>query len=196
MTFTVRKRYSSEVGIPPPGKVNVFADPHDGFLKLKNPNGSITNIGTGGALGDKVWVVRATQTSSYYNNGVSYIPLVRNTEDSLDFQFSPGFSGILNFIVDYAMSVSDEGDIELRLDFLKLEEGSDPSAELTENPSFTITPGDDTNMHVLSGETEQSLVISASFGDHFIFRFNRVSGSNDTHPGDFRILDIRVANNV
>lgn len=142
---------------------------------------------TGGGGVQTVEIVdSATPGSSFATSGGNYTPLAAGgAAPSIDFQYgAPG-----NFAVDflYSMSVANAGDVDLRLDRLVVGDGDDPDVALTAGSVATFTPGNDTNAHLVQAAEFQ---VTATEGDEVFFSLNRPAG--DTHPGDFRLIGIRV----
>jgi hypothetical protein len=144
-------------------------------------------------LSEQIWVVESSQSSSAYPNGLSYVPFITGSGDYADFQFSSARAGSIGINFDYAMSVANGGDIELRLDFLRLSAGISPTGSLSTQTAFTITPGNDADIHVLSHSMDYTLRLTSSYGDYFLCKLTRTTGVNDTHTGDMRLLSVRIS---
>lgn len=159
-------------------------------------NGANTIASTGGGgsgpLGQTIWVADSSTTGSEYANGITYTPLRVGQDDTITYEFIVAASGTIETNVLYAMSGVDSGDIELRLDYLNLGIGSDPTTSITTQSAFTITPGSDTLIHSASVADSATLQIEPDEGDKVLMKLTRISGSNDTHVGDFRILEVRI----
>ena len=142
--------------------------------------------GGGGGVQTVELVESATPGSSYGTSGVDYTPLAPGgAAPTIDWQYgAPG-----NFAIDflYAMSVANAGDVTLRLDSLVVADGIDPDSALVAGTPVNFTPGNDTNAHLLQNA---SFEITAAIGDTVRFSLARPAG--DTHPGDFRLIGIRV----
>lgn len=142
--------------------------------------------GGGGGIQTVELVESATPGSSYVTSGVDYTPIAPGgAAPSIDFQYgAPG-----NFAVDilYAMSVANAGTVSLQLDRLVVSDGIDPDSALAAGTPDTFTPGNDTDAHLFqSAEFE----ITAAAGDTVRMSLSRPAG--DTHPGDIRVIGIRI----
>lgn len=139
-----------------------------------------------------VEIVDATGVTGTLGNGVTYIPFVKDANDTIQFQFQAPQSDDYAVLLSYYMSTADVGDVQLRLDSLIVSDGDDPSAALSVGTPFTFTPGNDTNRHTLDDSVEASLVFTAVAEDTVVLKFTRVAGAPDTHPGDVRVLEIAI----
>jgi hypothetical protein len=140
----------------------------------------------GGGIQSVELIESATPGSSFPTSGADYTPIAPGgAAPAIEWQYgAPG-----NFAIDvlYSMSVANAGDVSLRLDRLVIGEGANPDAALVGGTVETFTPGNDTNSHLLQSANFQ---VTASAGDEVRFSLNRPAG--DTHPGDIRIIGLRV----
>lgn len=142
--------------------------------------------GGGGGVQSVELIESVTPGSSFPTSGADYTPLAPGgAAPAIEWQYgAPG-----NFAIDflYSMSAANAGDVDLRLDRLVIGDGDNPDAALVAGTVTTFTPGNDTNAHLVQNANFE---ITASAGDEVRFSLNRPAG--DTHPGDFRLLGIRV----
>lgn len=149
--------------------------------------------GAGGPVGQTIEVALSSVSQSFYSNEVSYLPLRSGETDQVEFQFVTAVSGTQNISFMYAMSAAESNDVFLQFDSLSLGLGDDPTTAPTLGSSFTLTPGNDANIHSASNNENSSLQFSADSGNIVYCRLTRSgSDANDTHTGDFRILNIRA----
>ncbi len=140
-----------------------------------------------------IWIAFSTSSSSAYNNGIQYTPLRKSNEDTIDFQFSSNIFGVTNVSFYYAMSVADSGSLMLQFDSLSIDYGFEPDIDFTVGTPLQLTPGEVTALNIISQFENPDLAFSTSLGGIVRCKLHRLSNDiGDTHPGDLRIIEIRV----
>ena len=109
----------------------------------------------------------------------------------MTFQFIADTAATYNIQVYYSMSAANAGDLEMRLDYKAVALPGDPSASLTTGTEFTVTPGNDTNTHLLEYATSANMGVAATAGSLVICTLTRTNDAPDTHTGDMRVYRIR-----
>lgn len=155
-------------------------------------SGGGSSSSTGGPLATTVWVADSTVSSSAYPNNVRYVPLRNNSTDSIEFQFVSEKSGTLSASVLYAMSSAEANVVSIQFDQLVLGIGSSPATAATLGTAFNVTPGSDVLLHSMSVGNNSSFYINTDTGNIVYCKLTR-SGSADSHTGDLRVLEIRMA---
>jgi hypothetical protein len=137
--------------------------------------------------------VEASQPSALLANGLRYTPLIKNNTDYVQFQvMAPESATTLEVYVHYHMSAANAGNVELHLDSLAISPGENPTAALSGGAEFTITPGNDTNMHIVDGSAHASFTIAVTGGDLLVGKLSRTADVQDTHTGNMYITSISV----
>jgi hypothetical protein len=167
------------------GVTQLFAQTSDGSIYQLTPP-------PGGGTGGIVEVVASSQVTSIYANGVSFTPLVKALDDTIEFQFRAAATGTFGVNILYAMSAANGGDVQLRADVGVIALGVAPSTALTAGTPFVFTPGNDVLMHLISDALSTDLSIAASSGDLIRVAITRVDGAPDTHTGDLRAVQVAV----
>lgn len=137
--------------------------------------------------------VDTNATPNHYTNLIPYIPLtpggtIPATPDNVIGGFISKHKGNVELIVAYAMSSSNSGNVDLTFSHAALGTGGDPTAALSAETHFTLTPGSNTTVHTLDSSVAGVLSIAVSPGDYVVVKLERTIGGSDTHTGDFRIL--------
>jgi hypothetical protein len=146
--------------------------------------------GGSGTASVDVQYVTATQATATLGNGLSYVTLSNGAVEYLQFQFYAASTGTASLKVSYYMSAANGGDVELRLDTLLAGAGEDPSAALSTGTEFTVTPGNDTNMHEVNSTSHTSLSFAVTAGDLVTCKLVRTNDAADTHTADMRVLKV------
>lgn len=154
--------------------------------------GGSSSSNTGGPLATTVWVADSTVSSSAYPNNIRYVPLRNNSTDSIEFQFVSEKSGTLSASVLYAMSSAEANVVNIQFDQLVLGIGSSPATAATLGTAFNVTTDSDVLLHSMSVGNNSSFYINTNTGNIVYCKLTR-SGSADSHTGDFRVLEIRMA---
>lgn len=156
---------------------------------------SVAAGGGGGPGGYTVWSADSAVTSSSYGNGLRYVPMRDAQDDYIQFQLLAGATGTLSFLLRYAMSSASSNVVRLRVDSLTMAAGGNPSTALTTGTAFTVTPGSDTLAHDVTSSDSANLSFAVTAGDTVVVKISRLALSDaaDTHAGDFRAIDVRVA---
>lgn len=150
-----------------------------------------TAVGSGGGAANDVEVVASTNASAALGNGVVYVPLGAAATESIEFQVRAQQAGSVAINVLYAMSAANAGNVRLQVDKRAFTVGGDPTAALTAGTAFTITPGNDANIHLLSEVTSTQMQVNCAAGDLVRVKIQRLGADGaDTHTGDMRILKI------
>ena len=170
-------------------------------VELRNTSGTSTGTYTGSF--SKAWIfsvggadgadaissievaVGSAPGGAYATSGVEYLPLRVGQADTIEFQFVAAGDCAIDIV--YAMSASNAGDVDLRLDSLVLTDGGDPDAALSTGTVTTFVPGADVNRHTAASANFE---ITAAAGD--VVRALLERPATDTHTGDMRVLDLRV----
>lgn len=154
----------------------------------------IFNIGSTGPTGYTVWIANSAVVSSAYANNVRYIPMRHSQSDYVEFQFIAGNTGILQLQTIYAMSAAESNNVRLRLDTLILASAANPTTSATTGTAFTVTPGNDVVIHTITSSNSSDFAISATAGNVVYCYLTRLgSDGADTHSGDFRLIEIKIA---
>lgn len=163
------------------------------------PAGSTGATGATGAAGadgaDGNLIVQcdfltATRSSYQLAGGVRYIPLLVDATDTAEWQCAIPVTGTAYVYVQYSMSASNGGNVELYLDRRLTSVGSDLGATVTAGTEFTVTPGSNTNLQVVDSGDSGSLTFSVTAGQLFYMLLGRTADAEDTHTADFRIHKI------
>jgi hypothetical protein len=126
-------------------------------------------------------------------NGTRYWPLVEGAVDTLKFQVRVGLGGPYALRFSYYMATSHAGNVSLRVDRRAFVDGSDPTVGLTAGVGFTVTPGSDTNLHMVTEvDSTSCLTGNLTEGSLVTFLVTRVNDGSDTHTGDMRVLGITL----
>lgn len=131
--------------------------------------------------------------STYGTSAIQFIPMASGSDSLMQFQFTSAYTGTINIIFDYAMSAANGGTVILNFSRVGVVDGGDPNASPTATTGQTLTPGNDANKHTLDGTVSgfSALSFAATAGQVLYCVLERpVAGG--THPGEFRILQIRV----
>lgn len=141
---------------------------------------------------DLIWVVSSTASgSAYATSGIEYVPLTSGSVDSILYQFTSKLTGIANFRFSYAMSVANTGSVALQISKMSASLGGSPDNAFSSSVGFTITPGNDAALHLLSEVSSSTLSMNVTSGMLVRVKLER-TGSGDTHTGDMRIIEARV----
>lgn len=131
--------------------------------------------------------------TAYGTSGVSYTPLAKNaTEQYVQFMLTAWKTGSLEISLKYAMSASNAGDVALSVAHVEAGDGESPNGALTEEATFTITPGSNTTLHTVDSGDDATMAIAVTAGDVCVVKIRRKNVGGDTHTGDFNVVDIRV----
>ncbi len=162
------------------------------------PTGATGAAGSNGANGaDGNLVVQcdfltATQPSYQLAGGVRYIPLLVDVLDTAEMQCAIPVTGTAYVYVQYSMSASNAGDVELYLDRRLTSVGGDLGATVTAGADFIVTPGSNTFLQVVDSGDHASLTFSVTAGQLLYLLLGRTTDAEDTHTGDFRIHKVYV----
>jgi len=140
-----------------------------------------------------VWASNSSQVSSAYANGVRYVPLLDANSDYVEFQFVATFTGTVRLDVLYAMSSALANGVRMRLDWVKLASGDNPTTAVTTGTAFTVTPAATTDVHTIDTTNSADFALAVVAGQTVYFKLYRLGTDGaDTHTGDQRIIEIRV----
>lgn len=142
-----------------------------------------------------VWVANSATTSSAFANGVRYVPIRDAQSDYIEFQFVASKTGDGRLAVNYSMSASEANNVRLRLDVLKLSPNDTPSTAATTGTAFTVSPGANVTMKEIDSDDSSDFTISGlTVGQVIYCKLSRLGADGaDTHTGDMRIIEARVA---
>lgn len=137
--------------------------------------------------------VVSTAARATLGNGSRYWPLVEGAADTLTFQVRIGQAGPYALRISYYMATSHAGNVSLRLDKRAFGDGDNPTSALNTGAGFTVTPGSNTNLHMVTEVDSTSLLTGyLSEGALVTFLLTRVNDGSDTHTGDMRVLGITL----
>jgi hypothetical protein len=143
------------------------------------------------ALGQKIQAIdSAVGTTRYGTSGVMFTPLRPGVDDYVLGSYISPVSTTRELRLTYAMSTSNAGTVRLRLDTSQLALASSPDGALTLGTSFTITPGNDQNLHECGSAQNASLSFAVTAGRLVVLKI--VRPASDTHTGNINIIDMRV----
>lgn len=125
-------------------------------------------------------------------NGVEYITLAKSADAWIEFQFRAASTGLVGVRALYAMSAANSGDVRLQVDQAIFSDGDDPTAALTVGTPFTVTPGNDTDLHTVSETDSLELRLAVLAGDLVRVRLTRTDHVDDTHTADMRVFQIAI----
>ena len=126
-------------------------------------------------------------------NGLRYWPLANAAEDTLLFQVRFGLGGLYAVHFSYAMGTSHAGNVAFRIAFRKFGEDADPTEALSDAAIFTVTPGSNTDVHLVTDTDSLTLLTNTiQPGTVVLFRLKRANDAADTHTGEARILGISI----
>jgi hypothetical protein len=133
-------------------------------------------------------VMESSKASAALGNLARYIPLQVSAADYVGYQFRAPITGTASLSLDYYMSVSNAGNVELTLSKLTCADAADPTAALSASAAFTFAPGANVTKHTVSSSTSATFAFSVSAGQFVFVKIARSNGGNDTHTGDMRCL--------
>ena len=137
--------------------------------------------------------VTSSAAQAALGNGTRYWPLVEGAADTLKFQVRVGLGGPYALRFSYYMATSHAGNVSLRVDKRKFGAGNDPTTALTAGVGFTVTPGSNTTLHMVTEANSTSCFTGElAEGDLVTFLVTRVNDGSDTHTGDMRVLGITL----
>lgn len=152
------------------------------------------STGSGGPAGYTIWIANSAVVSSAYANNVRYIPMRHSQSDYVEFQFIAGSTGTVQLQTIYAMSAAESNNVRLRLDVLTLASAANPTTSVTTGTAFTVTPGNDVLIHTVTSSNSSDFALSVTAGNVIYCYLTRLgSDGADTHSGDFRLIEIKVA---
>lgn len=134
-------------------------------------------------------LVSNVASSTYATSTNRYIPLSKvasPNEQYVQLQVRAERAGRLRLVLNYAMSVTDAGDVAFEYTRLQAAAGADPNGALTVLSTQTITPGAGTTFKTVSISSTDTLAA----GDNYTFRVTRDDVAGDTHPGSFNLVNM------
>ena len=136
-----------------------------------------------------VWgqLVNSNISSSAYANGSPYIPIGKATPEQYVQYDLMVQAGLIDLFFTYAMSVANAGDVALQLDYLFSDDGDDPTAALTAQAGFILTPGNDALRHTVGPTQSSTLRITVPNTGRLLVKLTREDIAGDTHTGDMNI---------
>ncbi len=144
------------------------------------------------AQNEELEVLYSNATSSTYStSGVRYIPLAKvanPNEEYVQGQFQARRSGRVRLYIDYAMSVSNGGDLQLDYSGAAIADGGNPDAALGALLSQTFTPG--------TGTTRKTKVVDTTLdvvpGNDVFLKILRDDDAADTHTGSMNLISVKA----
>lgn len=135
-----------------------------------------------------IWVIDSSVATSTLPNNVRYVPLGSGASDYMEFQIIGDGDVALQLL--YSMSSASANSVTLRIDTLILGGGDDPTTSPTVGTPFAVTPGANVTLHSTTGAESADLPLTVSDGD---LVYVRVTRTDSSHPGDFRVFDMRIS---